>query len=387
LKGVNVKVSAGVVRLEGVVPAQADIARAEALASRVAGVVTVENRVTRNLAVDTNLSPALKSFGDDVQGLVQTLPLVGVAIVIGLIVGGLGYLLASAQRFWIWVTPNPFMAELAGTFVRFVSIVIGLVVALQVLGATALLGGVLGGAGVIGIAVGFAVRDTVDNYVSSMMLSLRQPFRANDHVIIEGQEGRVVRLTSRATILITLDGNHLRIPNSIVFKSIILNFTRNTQRRFEFDLGVDADDDALDAIAVALAAVNALDFVLDSPKATAFVQQVGDSNVVLRIYGWLDQGVTDFYKGRGLAIDAAFKALTTKGFTLPEPIYRLRFDDAAPLPLKQLETAKTERPSPRAPALPKAADSSPDAHVEDLVREERASGDGMDMLDSKRPVE
>ena len=96
--------------------------------------------------------------------------------------------------------------------------VLGLVAALQILEATALLGAVLGGAGVIGIALGFAVRDTVDNYVSSLMLSLRQPFRANDHVVIEGHEGRVIRLTSRATILMTLDGNHLRIPNSTVFK-------------------------------------------------------------------------------------------------------------------------------------------------------------------------
>src|SRR3546814_6600583 len=66
---------------------------------------------------------------------------------------------------------------------------------------------------------------------SDLMLSLRQPFRANDHVVIEGHEGRVVRLTSRATILMTLEGNHLRIPNSTVFKAVILNYTRNPERR------------------------------------------------------------------------------------------------------------------------------------------------------------
>src|SRR3546814_11078598 len=104
-----------------------------------------------------------------------------------------------------------FLAELLATLVRFVFVVLGIVAGLEVLGATALLGALLGGAGVIGIAIGFAIRDTVDNYVSSLMLSLRQPFRANDHVVIEGQEGRVVRLTSRSTILMTLACNHLRL--------------------------------------------------------------------------------------------------------------------------------------------------------------------------------
>lgn len=91
----------------------------------------------------------------------------------------------------------------------------------------------------------------------------------------------------------TLDGNHLRIPNSTVFKAVILNYTRNPQRRFQFDLGVDADDDPVDGMAVGLRAVNALAFVLDTPKANAIIQDVGDSNIVLRFFGWVDQTRTD----------------------------------------------------------------------------------------------
>ena len=187
------------------------------------------------------MAPVLGQFGHDLRGLVQASPLIGVALVIAILIGLLGHLLASVDRFWRWISPNAFLAELLGTMIRFAFIILGIVAGLEVLGATALLGAVLGGAGVIGIAIGFAVRDTVDSYVSSLMLSLRQPFRANDHVVIEGKEGRVVRLTSRATILMSLEGNHLRIPYSAVFKAVILNYTRNSQRRFDFDLGVDAD--------------------------------------------------------------------------------------------------------------------------------------------------
>lgn len=390
LKAVRVQVSAGVVTLSGTVPTQEDVKRAEGIASRVSGVVTVQNDVTRDLNVNTNLKPALGQFEQNIRGVVRALPLLGVALAIGLVIGFLGYLLASFERLWRWVMPNSFLAELAATFIRFLFIILGLIAALEVLGATALLGGVLGGAGVIGIAIGFAVRDNIANYVSSIMLSLRQPFRASDHVVIEGNEGRVVRLTSRATVLMTLDGNHLRIPNSIVFKSVILNYTRNSERRFSFDLGIDADVDPIEGMAVGLAGVNALKFVLDTPKATAIIQDVGDSNILLRFFGWVDQSKTDFRKGRSLAINAAAHALTSSGFALPEPIYRLRFDESAPLPLKSVDLASTKERRPGKPA-PVAVDcdedTSPDTHVEQLVTEERAETSKEDLLDSNRPIE
>ncbi|MEO6092020.1 MAG: mechanosensitive ion channel family protein [Novosphingobium sp.] len=390
LRTVEVQASAGVVTLQGSVPAANDVDRAATIAARVAGVVTVENRLTRDLAVDTNLAPALGNLGNDARAMLRALPLVGVAAAVALMIGLFGYFIAARKRFWQSVAPNAFLAELVATSIRFVFVLIGIVAALEILGATALLGAVLGGAGVVGIALGFAVRDTIDNYVSSLMLSLRQPFRANDHVVIEGQEGRVVRLTSRATILMTLDGNHLRIPNSTVFKAVILNLTRNSERRFAFDLGVDADDDPVQGMAVGLGAVNALPFVLDTPQATAIIQEVGDSNILLRFFGWVDQTHTDFLKGRSLAIQAAKTALESAGFALPEPIYRLRFDQGAPLPLAEMQPREAERrqTTVRGPAAPPSGqDTAPEGHVEQLVRDERAAGSADDLLDDRRPVE
>ena len=94
LRSVQVRTSAGVVTLSGTVPGAGDQARAEAIASRVAGVVTVENDVTRDLAVHTNLAPALGQFGKDMQGLARALPLIGVAIGLGVLIALLGYALA-----------------------------------------------------------------------------------------------------------------------------------------------------------------------------------------------------------------------------------------------------------------------------------------------------
>jgi small conductance mechanosensitive channel len=213
--------------------------------------------------------------------------------------------------------------------VRIIVIAIGAVIALNLLGASKFITTILGGAGVLGIAVGFAVRDSLKNYISSIMLSLRQTFRAQDHVQINQHEGIVVRLTSRATILMTLDGNHLRIPNSIVFKSIILNYSTNPERRFDFKLGVDAADDPLSAMQVGLTEINKHESVLSEPGAGASIDSVGDSSIIIKFTGWVDQSQTDFVKVRSVAIAAAKEALEKNGFTLPEPIYRLRFDEKA----------------------------------------------------------
>tara|TARA_R110002124_G_scaffold8754_6_gene46018 strand:- start:52 stop:822 length:771 start_codon:yes stop_codon:yes gene_type:complete len=256
------------------------------------------------------------------------------------------------------------------------------------------MGTVLGGAGVIGLAIGFAVRDALENYISSIMLSLRQPFRANDHVVIDGQEGKVVRLTSRATVLMTLDGNHLRIPNTIVFKAVILNYTRNPERRLEFELGVDAEDDPESAICTGVEALAALDFILTEPAPSGLIVAVGDSNIVLKFMAWIDQGEADFLKARSRSIRAAKMAIEAAGFTLPEPIYRLRVDQfpnlakATPAPARrQPAPPATPRPTRTAAAPAEEMSVRPDVHIDETIEAERRGASEEDLLSTERPIE
>ena len=390
MQEVAVAVDAGVVRLSGSVADDASADRAKAIAQRVSGVVTVETQFERDLSVGGNVEPVVDKLGTSLQSFLSALPLIGIALLVAMIVGLLGHLLASLMGFWKRVTPNIFLAELIAGSIRVVFIFVGIFIGLDILNATALIGAVLGGAGVIGLAVGFALRDTVDNYMSSIMLSIRQPFRANDHVLIGAQEGRVVRLTSRATILMTLDGNHLRIPNATVFKAEILNYSRNPQRRFSFELGVDVDDDPAAAIETGLAAINSQDFVLNDPEATAEIREVGDSNILITFHGWIDQRYSDYYKARGAAIRVTKNALEESGFALPEPIYRLRFDNVAPEFLANLSQGNAgdmpDKKSRKA-AKEESLDVSPEDHVEKLVDSERSDDGSADLLDDQQPVE
>ena len=411
LDNVAVEVSEGVVTLSGTVPNEDAITQAEEIAARIRGVVTVQNDVERDVSVDSGIG-GIASLQERANDLVAMLPLIAIAIGVGIAIAAVGYLLASLTGIWHRLAPNSFLAELIASAIRFAFIIGGIVIALDIIGASALLGAVLGGAGVVGIALGFAMRDTIENYVASLMLSLRQPFRANDWVVIDGQEGRVIRLTSRATIMMTLDGNHLRIPNGQVFKAVILNYTRNPHRRFEFDLGIDADDDPDAARRVGREALAALDFVLDEPKPQARTIEVGDSNILIRYLGWIDQREADWFKAKSRAISTVKRAVEDAGFGLPEPIYRLRFDPrTTPLPLENLaklsgeasateasprEASQTGGASPRAPRDAKPPvepdhlheDIAPDDKIAHMVEAERATETHEnDLLDHGRPVE
>ena len=403
LENVTYEVRSGVVTLSGEAPDTDAIDRAADIAGRIDGVVTVQNDIERSANVDDGIG-VLDEIAQKAKRWSGMLPLIALAVFVALVIGVVGYIIAGFSALWNRVAPNGFLAELIASAIRFVFVILGIVVALDIIGAGALLGAVLGGAGVVGIALGFAMRDTIENYVASLMLSLRQPFRANDHVVIGEHEGRVIRLTSRATVLMTLDGNHLRIPNGEVFRAVILNYTRNPQRRFEFALGVDADDDARAARRLGRETLQALPFILDEPPAEARIVEVGDSNVVIRFMGWIDQREADWNKAQSRAIPAVKEALEDAGFGLPEPIYRLRFDPrTTALPFENIgqptesaaatgdpAPAPAETPKPRTTRLSDAdhEDVRPRDEIASMVEAERATGgEEKDLLDNSRPVE
>ena len=235
--------SSGIVTLRGTTIDTPQAARLNDIVSRIAGVVAIENEVAETTDLVARLNPAVDRFRTRLSQGVALLPLAAVALFAFAIVFIAGILLARMRRPLDRIAPNAFIANIYRQILRMVFFVSGLVIALDILGATALLGTILGAAGIVGLAIGFAVRDTVENFIASIMLSIRQPFRPNDIVEIEGDVGKVIRLTSRATILLSFDGNHIRIPNATVFKSRIVNYSTNEERRYDFQIGVASDGD------------------------------------------------------------------------------------------------------------------------------------------------
>ena len=219
---------------------------------------------------------------DEAYRLLAALPLLALALLVIALSWLIGGWLSRRSVLDHVARRNPFLRDLARTTARWAVTGAGVLVALEIMDATALVGAVLGTAGVLGVALGFAFKETLENYLAGILMSLRQPFAPRDHVVIDGNEGLVVALTSRATILMTPDGNHLRLPNALVFRSVTLNYTRNPSRRFEFDVGVAGAEDLLKAQRVGIDTLAALDGVLADPPPRAHIAGLGDSSSASR---------------------------------------------------------------------------------------------------------
>ncbi len=376
---VSVTVSSGIVTLRGTTLDMTTAAQLAELVGRVEGVVAIENEVLETTDVVERLNPAVARFKARAYQLVAFLPLALIAFGVFIAVIFLGFFIARLRQPWDRLSPNAFIADIYRQIIRLFSIIAGLVIALDFVGATALLSGILGAAGIVGLAIGFAVRDTVENFIASIMLSIRQPFRPNDTVEIEGDTGKVIRLTSRATILLSFDGNHIRIPNSTVFKSRIVNFSRNNERRFTFALSV-ASDTALDeARQLAENTLNALPFVLKAPEASVWIQSVDDFWITLNMAAWIDQNETSMVLARSEAIRLTQAAFDTAEISAPVPTYRVEnLNGVAP---SQREPQKpVEKPAPATPAPVQEVEAKADKELEKIVDQERAELSRDDLL-------
>jgi small-conductance mechanosensitive channel len=404
LQKVTIDVNKGVITLSGEVDSSANESKALQFAGQVEGVVEVKNELTVSRSLQKRLATTADKLWTLAQQTLAGLPLFLIALLMVILSWLFGGWL-SERRFYRRISPNQFIANLLGQIAHLLFIILGIVLALILLDATALIGTILGAAGIIGLAVGFAVRDTVENYIASILLSLRNPFQVNDFVDIDGHQGNVLRLTARATILISPDGNHIRIPNATVFKAVITNFTRHPERRFQFDVGIDTEQDLLAAQLLAMKVLKATEGVLDDPKPLVVIEELGDSNVLLRIYAWVNQQQYSYPKVRSETIRVIKQAFDDAGIVMPEPIYKLRLIQADEDVAVSLSSADTSLRMPVEPAQPRTEakpvsviddveicdvqDVTPDRTVENRVMEEQAQDSESDenLLSKTTPKE
>ncbi|HUG46214.1 MAG TPA: mechanosensitive ion channel family protein [Sphingomicrobium sp.] len=381
LEGIGVGVSNGVARLTGTTLTSRQRQRAEDIAERLSGVVAVDNRIEAEASIDRRTVPLISEAREFFWYLLSRLPLLLVAIASVAVFWLLGWLLTRTIRPFRRLAPNAFIETLLDQIVRIAFVVIGLVAAMKLLEATALLTSILAAAGVVGLAIGFAIRDTIENYIASILLSLRQPFAPGDFVNIEDNEGHVTRLNSRATMLMTLDGNEVRIPNATVYKTVIINYTRMPERRFEFEVGIGTENDLGCALALALREMREVEGVLQDPKPDAMVGSLGDHAVLLKIFGWMDQNRSNFLKVKGEAIRKVKEAFDHEGISMPEPIRNYR-----ELPPAASGGGGGEGAEPSREDLNAVSDTSADPVMERKVSEVRRSGDP-DLLTKDAPRE
>lgn len=186
-------------------------------------------------------------------------------------------------------------------------------------------------------------------------------------------------------MLLTHDGNHVRIPNATVMKGVITNYTQRPERRFTFTVGVDPDTDLLAAEELAIDTLREAEGVLTDPSPASRVEMLEGDNIQIWVAGWVDQRRHHFRKTRGEARRLVKEAFDAADIKMPVPTQRLRFDKDAGLPEGEEELSSLSA-GPRG-RMRATVYFAPDTELDKLIETERAGTMSTDLLDPKAPRE
>ena len=362
----SVTVTDGVAFIDGTADTQDRRSWASNLADSTEGVVAVVNRITINADVGSTFDRALAESAGLVQQALQAWPLILLAIIIIAISWLVSLLVARiAHRLLIDRIDSPLLLNVVVRTIAIPVFLLGIYFVLRVAGLTQLALTVLGGTGLIGIIIGFAFRDIAENFLASLLLSMRNPFAGGDMIEVAGHVGIVQNLNTRSTVLLTLDGNHVQIPNATVFKSVIKNYSSIPSRRAEYVVGIGYDSSVSLAQRLIGAVLAEHSAVLDRPEPLVLVDELGDATINLRIFYWFDSAAYSPAKINSALLRQTKNALLRGGIELPDPAREVVFPRG--VPIMQMEAAQ---PKAAAQPLPQPAPAAPHEDECDATAEE-----------------
>jgi small conductance mechanosensitive channel len=336
----TVSVQDGIVFLQGTTENDESKRWAGDLARNTEGVVAVVNQIEVAPTTVWDFDPSIRVLNDLARGLVRVLPLIVVAVVVLAVSWIFARLMAYILRRRLQARPlSPLLREVMARAGGILVMLVGVYLVLRLAGLTQLAFTVVGGTGLVGLALGLAFRDITENFLASLFLSLQQPFREGDLVEVANVTGYVQRLTSRTTVLLTPDGNQVQVPNSTVFKSTIRNFTSNPNRREDFTVGIGYEDSISFAQDVVLKVLAEHPAVLAEPEPLVLVENLGSSTVNLRVYFWLDGARHSWAKVKSSVIRLTKRAFQDAGISLPDEAREVTFPHGVPVRMVEREGA------------------------------------------------
>lgn len=279
--------------------------------------------------MNPDLSVALTRIEGMVNGLFRLLP----NIVLAVIVFGLFFLAArviksSVRRLSRGHRQARNLGLVLGRLSQGLVILVGLFVSLSIVIPSFKAGDLVQLLGISGVAIGFAFRDILQNFLAGILILLTEPFQIEDQIVFKDFEGTVENIQTRATTIRTYDGRRIVIPNAELFTNSITVNTAFDNRRLEYDVGIGYGDDIDQAKALILEAIQSVDGVLQNPAPDVLVMDLAESTVNIRARWWVQPPRrADSLDARDKVLTAIKTKLTANGIDLPYPTQQILFHD------------------------------------------------------------
>ena len=262
-----------------------------------------------------------------VEASIKHLPNIAVAIFIAMAFGLLAKIVGNlAHRVLSRTFDSTQIVGLLTSIIKVAIATAGIFIALDFIGLRGTVTSLLAGAGIVGLAIGFAFQDITENLIAGIAMGVRKPFQIGDVIEAEGVFGNVEAINLRNTHVMTFFGQREIIPNKILFRNILTNYSVNGHRRIEVPVGISYADDPQQAAEVLTEAVNEFDFVIRKDETGVWAESFGDSSINLLVWFWIEYpGEPGFLAARHQVIVAIQRALSDANILIPFPIRTLDF--------------------------------------------------------------
>jgi small-conductance mechanosensitive channel len=279
------------------------------------------------------LDTAYDSLRNDWNSFIGLIPRLVLAVVLFLVLVWIGRMVGRAlvrvlEEKKFNLTHRNFFRHLT----TWLFALLGLIIAMNLLGLQAAAAGLMAGGGITAVALGFAFRGIGENLLAGFFLAFSRPFEVGD-VIQSGEfQGAVRGIEMRSTHIRTGDGRDVYIPSSQIFNLPVVNFTRDGLRRLSFMLGIDYQDNTAEARRLLLQAVGEVDQVLPDPGPAVNISSFQSQYQEVEVSFWIDtfQAGADLAGTRFRVMDRCRNTLRESGFTFSSEVTTGVVLDAVP---------------------------------------------------------
>lgn len=322
----TIEVKEGVVFLRGISVDDTSVEWIKDVSLRTEGVVAFMDKSeisVPEVSIDST-SKEFTSIKEKTEGLLPYLAISGITLSVFIL---LTFAVTWFGRNILFRNYDNYFAR--KTLARVVAIpffALGLYLTFKVSGLTNLAVTVIGGTGLVGLAIGFAMKGVFENFFSSMILSLRGQFNKGDFIGIEGEVGVIQSISSQGTTIMDLDGNNIFVPNSKFMTSIFKNYTLNPNMRVSFVLGIGYEDNISKAQDIILRELDRLsEVVLKDPAPSVSVKVLASATVNLETHFWINYKSISDKKALSVVQKMVKVALMSEGISMPDDAREIVF--------------------------------------------------------------
>jgi len=241
-----------------------------------------------------------------------------IAIAIAIVVVGrivVKLLVKLVRKLAVRADADPILVNFSAALANIIFMLFVFIAALDQLGVnTTSLVALVGAAG---LAIGLALKDSLQNFAAGVMMIIFRPFKLGDFIEAGGAMGVVEKVNIFSTMMKTGDNREVIIPNGQIYAGAITNFSARDTRRIDMVFGIGYDDDMLKAKQIMEDVVNNNEKVLAEPAATVAVDELADSSVNFKVRPWVNSA--DYWAVRSEIIEKVKLTFDEQGISIPYP--------------------------------------------------------------------